>query len=44
MYNFDEYIKNETLAVEIIEKENVTDIYNLNGHDVGIEIIKKDIA
>ncbi len=44
LQNFDEYIKNETLAVEIIEKENVTDIYNLNGHDVGIEIIKKDIA
>lgn len=37
--SFEEYIKNETLAVKIEEKET-TETYDLNGHEVGIEIEK----
>jgi len=29
--NFDEYIKNETLAIEFISKENVSEDYDING-------------
>ena len=33
-----EYIKNETLANEIIEKEDLEEIYDLNGHDVKLDV------
>ena len=33
-----EYIKNETLANEIIEKEDLEEIYDLNGHDVKLAV------
>ena len=41
LHSFEDYIKNETLAIEILEKDSDLSIYNLNGHDVGIEIEKK---
>ena len=37
---FNDYIKNETLAVNIEVKENITESYDLNGHEVFIEIEK----
>jgi len=33
-----EYIKNETLANEILEKEDLEEIYDLNGHDVKLDV------
>lgn len=40
LQKFKEYIQNETLAVSIIEKEGLEEKYDLNGHDVYIEIEK----
>lgn len=40
--NFDEYIKNETLALDIERLEdNTLEVFDLNGHDTGIKVIKK---
>lgn len=38
--NFKDYIQNETLAVAIAVKENLVEKYDLNGHEVYIEIEK----
>lgn len=38
---FNDYIKKETLAVELIKKEDLTDSYDLNGEEVFIDISKK---
>ena len=35
---FEEYIKNETLAVEVTAKDEISEKYDLNGHDVFMEI------
>ena len=40
--SFLEYIKNETLAIKVEEKENLTNKYDLNGHEVLIDIEKID--
>ncbi len=37
---FDDYIKNETLAVEIIKDYNLNDNFSLNGHDVSLKVEK----
>ena len=37
-----DYIKSETLAVEIIQKENLTDKFDLNGHEVYLDIEKNN--
>ncbi len=37
----DEYIKNETLAVDIVFDNNLSLDYNLNDYNVGIDVIKK---
>ncbi len=37
---FEEYIKKETLAIEITRKETLTEVYDLNGHMVKIQIEK----
>jgi len=37
-----DYIKNETLAVEIISKENLTDKFDLNGHEVYLDVEKNN--
>lgn len=37
---FDDYIKKETLAITIEKRENIHDTYDLNGHEVLIEIEK----
>ena len=40
--NFDEYIKNETLALSIERVEdNTLEVFDLNGHDAGIKVIRK---
>ena len=40
--NFDEYIKNETLALDIERVEdNTLEVFDLNGHDTGIKVIRK---
>ncbi|UPA29590.1 isoleucine--tRNA ligase [Terrisporobacter glycolicus] len=40
--NFDEYIKNETLAIDIERVEdNTLEVFDLNGHDTGIKVIRK---
>ncbi|WP_434797008.1 isoleucine--tRNA ligase [Terrisporobacter vanillatitrophus] len=40
--NFDEYIKNETLALDIERvEENTLEVFDLNGHDTGIKVIRK---
>ena len=40
--NFDEYIKNETLALSIERvEENTLEVFDLNGHDAGIKVIRK---
>ena len=40
--NFDEYIKNETLALSIERVEdNTLEVFDLNGHDTGIKVIRK---
>ncbi len=38
---FNDYIKKETLAVDLIKKEDLTDSYDLNGEEVYIDILKK---
>ena len=38
---FNEFIKKETLAVEIIVKEDINSSYDLNGHEVFIETKKR---
>ncbi len=38
--NFEDYIKNETLATKIETKDNLSDSYDLNTHEVFIEIEK----
>ena len=38
---FAEYIKNETLADEIIRKELNTEVTDINGHEVKFDVIKK---
>jgi len=38
---FDEFIKKETLSETIEIKENISDSYDLNGHDVSIEVEKR---
>jgi len=37
---YDEYIKNETLAIDIIEKDNCIEKLNVNGIDVSVELEK----
>ena len=40
--NFDQYIKNETLALSIERVEdNTLEVFDLNGHDTGIKVIRK---
>ena len=40
--NFDQYIKNETLALSIERVEdNSLETFDLNGHDTGIKVIRK---
>ena len=40
--NFDEYIKNETLALSIERVEdNTLEVFDLNGHNTGIKVIRK---
>ena len=41
VHNFEEFIKNETLAVEILEKDNLTEKYDLNGHETYLDTEKK---
>ncbi len=36
--NFNEYIKNETLSLDIVKKDNLTEKYDLNGHDCYIDV------
>lgn len=36
-----EYMKEETLALTITSKENLKDKFDINGHDVYLEVIKK---
>ena len=38
---FNDYIKKETLAVDLIKKEDLTESYDLNGEEVFIDILKK---
>ncbi len=38
---FNDYIKKETLALDLIKKEDLTDSYDLNGEEVYIDILKK---
>lgn len=38
--SFEDYIKKETLAISIEDKENLVDLYDLNGHEVYIDIKK----
>lgn len=40
LQNFKEYIQNETLAISITEKDCLDEKYDLNGHEVYIEIEK----
>ena len=35
---FEEYVKTETLAVKLEEKDNLTEKYDLNGHEVLIDV------
>jgi len=37
-----DYIKSETLAVEVVQKENLTDKFDLNGHEVYLDIEKNN--
>ena len=40
--NFEEYIKNETLALSIEKVEDDTlEVFDLNGHETGIKVIRK---
>ncbi len=36
--NYKEYIMNETLSLDIKEKDNINDKYDINGHEVYLEI------
>ena len=36
--SFMEYIKSETLSLDIIKKENLKDLYDINGHNCYIAI------
>ena len=36
--DFNDYIKEETLAVEIVEKDDLTESYDLNGHNILIDV------
>lgn len=38
--SFEDYIKKETLAISLEDKENLVDLYDLNGHEVYIDIKK----
>lgn len=35
---FEEFIKGETLAVDVVFTENALDVQNINGHDTGINV------
>ena len=35
---YNEYIKHETLSTEIIKKDNLTEEYDLNGHNCKLEV------
>ena len=37
---FEDYIKEETLATEILEKENLADTFDINGEEVAIDLEK----
>ena len=37
---FEEYIKKETLSLEVIEKDNLTEEYDLNGRIVKLDVEK----
>ena len=37
---FEEYIKDETLSLELIEKEDLTESFDINGHEVKIDVEK----
>ena len=37
-----EFIKSETLAIDLITKDNISNVYDINGIEVGIEIEKRD--
>ena len=39
--SFAEYIKSETLSVEIIKEDNLSEKYDLNGHDCYIDVKRK---
>ena len=40
--NFEDYIKNETLALSVERVEDATlEVFDLNGHDTGIKVIRK---
>ena len=39
---FKEYIQEETLATEILEKENVEETFDINGEEVAIDLEKKE--
>ena len=41
--NFEEFIKNETLSLEIIKKDNLENKVDLNGHEAYIDVEVKDI-
>ena len=38
--SFESYIKKETLAIELVEKNDLTDKYDLNGHECYIDVEK----
>ena len=38
---FKEYIQDETLATEILEKENLEETFDINGEEVAIDLEKK---
>ena len=37
---FGDYIKDETLSLELIEKDDLTEIFDINGHDVKFDVEK----
>ena len=37
---FGNYIKDETLSLELVEKEGLTEIFDINGHEVKIDVKK----
>ena len=38
---YNQYIKSETLAVNIVDTEEDLELFDLNGHNTGINVIKK---